>query len=93
MPSAATLGAIAAIGLLSTALAYAIYFRLLTSVGPTNLMLVTLLVPLSATGLGFLFLGERPGPMVFAGMVLILAGLAAIDGRVPRLFSPSRAAR
>lgn len=93
MPSAATLGAIAAIGLLSTALAYAIYFRLLTSVGPTNLMLVTLLVPLSATGLGFLFLGERPGPMVFAGMVLILTGLAAIDGRVFRSISSSRAAR
>jgi len=92
-PSAETMWAIAGIGLLCTALAYAIYFRILSSAGPTNLMLVTLLVPLSATGLGILFLGEKPGPEVFVGMALILAGLAAIDGRVLGLIRPSRAAR
>jgi len=78
------LAAVAGLALLSTSLAYVIYFRLLATVGATNLLLVTFLIPPSAILLGALFLGERLGPGAFAGLVLIFAGLAAVDGRVFR---------
>ena len=49
-----------------------------------NLLLVTFLIPVSAILLGTLFLGETLLPRHFAGMALIGAGLAAIDGRLGR---------
>jgi drug/metabolite transporter (DMT)-like permease len=80
-----TWGAILGLGLLSTALAYLIYFRLLASAGATNLLLVTFLIPVSAIVLGASLLGERLEPRHFGGMALIALGLAAIDGRALRL--------
>jgi drug/metabolite transporter (DMT)-like permease len=93
-PGAATWGAVLGLALLSTALAYLIYFRVLAAAGATNLLLVTFLIPVSALGLGIFALGERPGWSAFAGMALIFAGLAAIDGRPVRALRsrPSRAA-
>lgn len=76
--------AIIGLAALSTALAYILYFRILASAGATNVLLVTLLVPVSAILLGALVLGERLEPRHFAGMALIAAGLAAIDGRLLR---------
>lgn len=66
----------------STALAYILYFALLARAGATNVLLVTFLVPVSALALGLLILGERLGAGELAGMALIAAGLAAIDGRL-----------
>ena len=80
-PSAVTVGALLALGLLCTAVAYIIYFRLLATAGATNLLLVTFLIPVSAVLLGTAFLGERLGLSHFLGMGLISLGLAAIDGR------------
>ena len=77
--------AILGLALLSTALAYLIYFRLLASAGATNLLLVTFLIPVSAIVLGASLLGERLEPRHFGGMALIGLGLAAIDGRSLRL--------
>ncbi len=81
-PSAVTWGAILGLSLLSTALAYLIYFRILAAVGATNLLLVTFLIPVSAVFLGMTLLGERPDASAFAGMALIFAGLAVVDGRL-----------
>ncbi|PWR23193.1 EamA family transporter [Zavarzinia compransoris] len=81
-PDAPTWGAIAGIALLSTALAYILFFRILATVGATNLALVTFLIPVSAILLGALFLGEQLAGRHFAGMGLIALGLAAIDGRL-----------
>ena len=83
-PSGAAWAAIFGIALLSTALAYAIYFRILRSAGATNVSLVTLLIPVSAIALGAVILGEGLRPPQIAGMALIGLGLAAIDGRVLR---------
>jgi drug/metabolite transporter (DMT)-like permease len=80
-PGAATWGALAGIALLSTALAYVIYFRILARAGATNLLLVTFLIPVSALALGGLVLGERLAPGQSGGMLLIALGHAAIDGR------------
>lgn len=82
MPGAATLGALAGLALLSTALAYWLYFRLLEAAGPVNLLLVTLVIPVFAILLGAGLLGEQLGRQHLAGMALIAAGLALIDGRL-----------
>jgi drug/metabolite transporter (DMT)-like permease len=81
-PGLAPVAAVLGLASVSTAFAYLIYFRLLTSAGSTNLMLVTLLIPFSAMMLGILFLGEDPGPSAYLGLVLILSGLVAVDGRI-----------
>lgn len=83
MPSPATWGALVALALVCTALAYVIFFRILATAGATNLALVTFLIPVSAILLGTLLLGERLEVRHFAGMGLIALGLAAIDGRLP----------
>lgn len=69
------------LALFSTALAYLIYFRLLESAGATNLLLVTLLIPVSAIVLGVWVLGEPLEWRHLTGMGLIGLGLIAIDGR------------
>src|SRR4029077_7084733 len=81
-PSAISLAGIAALGLLSTAIAYLLYFKLLARVGATNLLLVTFLLPIVALILGAAFLGEHVPAIDLMGLALILAGLAAIDGRI-----------
>ena len=81
LPGATTWAAIAGLAVLSTALAYVIFFRILATAGATNLLLVTLLIPVSAILLGTAILGERLAFGHFAGMALIGLGLAAIDGR------------
>ena len=83
-PGIEVAGAVVGIAALSTALAYLIYFRLLASAGATNLMLVTFLIPVSATALGWLILNETLLPQHLAGFTLITVGLLAIDGRAGR---------
>ena len=92
VPSGGVLAAILAFALFSTALAYVLFFRILASAGPTNLMLVTFLIPVSAILVGWLTLGERLEPKHFAGMALIGLGLAAIDGRAFGLLRRARGA-
>ena len=70
------------LGGFSTALAYILYFKILASSGATNILLVTLLVPVSAIFLGLLFLNETLQWINLAGMALIAIGLSAIDGRL-----------
>jgi drug/metabolite transporter (DMT)-like permease len=90
-PGVATAGALLGLALLSTALGFLIYFRLLSSVGATNVMLVTLLIPVTALLLGSLLLHEPVAGTALAGMALIFSGLLAIDGRLlPRRLRPLR---
>ena len=91
LPSWNVLLAVAGIALLSSALAYSIYFRILALVGATNLMLVTLLMPVSALLLGVFVLGEEISPSAYAGMAVIFAGLASIDGRLLDFIRVNRA--
>ncbi len=82
VPGWQTGASILALALFSTALAYIIYFRLLSTAGATNLLLVTFLIPVSAIVLGALFLNEQLELKHFFGMVLIGMGLVMIDGRI-----------
>lgn len=78
------LAAIGGLALLSTALAYLIYFRLLSSAGAVNLALVTFLIPVSAIFLAIVVLGEVLALRHILGMGLIALGLVVIDGRLAR---------
>jgi drug/metabolite transporter (DMT)-like permease len=93
MPSATTVAAVLALALVSTALAYVLFFRLLAAAGATNLLLVTLLIPVSAVLLGALVLDETLAPRHALGMGLIAAGLALIDGRLLGAFAVKASAR
>ena len=85
-PDTSTVLAVLGLALLSTAAAYLIYFYVLLVAGATNVLLVTLLIPVSAVLLGVFILGERLHWTAFVGMVLVLTGLLAVDGRVVRRF-------
>lgn len=89
-PEAAAIGAVIGLAVLCTAAAYWLYFRILKTAGATNLLLVTFLIPVSAVLLGALLLGERLAWTDSAGMILIFAGLAAVDGRVLAVTRPRR---
>lgn len=75
-------GALIGMAILSTALAYILYFAVLARVGAANLMLVTLLIPPFAIGLGVLFLDERIGFGAWIGFAIIALGFAVTDGRL-----------
>lgn len=79
-----------AVSILSTAVAYLLYFEILIRAGSANLMLVTLLIPPIAVGLSFTFLEERLGAEALLGFGLIAVGLIITDGR---LLSWSRSKR
>lgn len=86
LPSASAWAALVALASLSTALGYLIYFRVLARAGATNVLLVTFLIPVSAILLGTLILGEQLAARHIVGMIAIAIGLAAIDGRLMRLY-------
>lgn len=74
--------AVVSLAVLSTAVAYVLYFRILATAGATNLMLVTFLIPVTAILLGTLLLGETLHRSEILGMLLIGLALLAIDGRL-----------
>jgi drug/metabolite transporter (DMT)-like permease len=82
MPTLPAWAAIIGSATLSTALGYVLYFRILSTAGATNLLLVTFLIPVSAILMGTFALGEQLDVRHFVGLALIGAGLAAIDGRL-----------
>ena len=86
IPSIEGMGSLLGIALLSTALAYVIYFRLLKTAGATNLLLVTLLIPVSAIILGVFLLDESLEPQHLSGMAVISLGLLIMDGRLLQFF-------
>jgi drug/metabolite transporter (DMT)-like permease len=84
LPSGAVIAAVLALAVLSTVVAYILYYRILATAGSVNLMLVTFLIPVTGILLGALVLGEHLEPRHFLGMAAIGVGLACIDGRLVR---------
>jgi len=81
-PSLVAWANVLALGVLATAGAYLLYFRLLANAGATNASLVTLIVPASAILFGYLLLDERLSAVQLAGFAMLLAGLIVLDGRI-----------
>jgi drug/metabolite transporter (DMT)-like permease len=89
MPDAATWLAVIGLAALSTALAYIVFFQILRRSGATNVMLVTLLIPVTAILLGYLVLGESISSREIIGALVIGSALLLIDGRVLEFFKLS----
>ncbi|MFL6820438.1 MAG: DMT family transporter [Bradyrhizobium sp.] len=81
MPGPATWLAVFGLAALSTALAYIVFFQVLRRSGATNVMLVTLLIPVTAILLGYLLLGEQITAREIVGAIVIGSALLLIDGR------------
>jgi drug/metabolite transporter (DMT)-like permease len=82
MPGATTWLAMIGLAALSTALAYIVFFQILRRSGSTNVMLVTLLIPVTAILLGYVVLGEQISRREILGALVIGSALLLIDGRV-----------
>ena len=85
-PVAATgrvIAAIVLLGVLSTGLAYVLYFRLIADIGATSASAVNYVVPVAAVVVGVLFLGEPLTWNVVAGGLVVLAGMAYAENRAP----------
>ena len=82
VPGAVTWLAVLVLAALSTALAYIVFFQILRRSGATNVMLVTLLVPVTAILLGAFVLGEHISLREIVGALVIGSALLLIDGRI-----------
>jgi drug/metabolite transporter (DMT)-like permease len=89
-PPLETWAALFGLALISTALAYVIFYRLLSGAGAVNTALVTLLVPVTALMLGTLVLDEAFTLRQAAGMAVILLGLVVTDGRALAILGARR---
>ena len=87
-PSARAWWALAMLAALCTAVAYVVFFRLITRIGAPRAMTVTFLIPAFGVLWGALFLGEVFTRDMAIGCAIILAGTALTTGLVrPGLFS------
>jgi drug/metabolite transporter (DMT)-like permease len=80
------------LGILSTAAAYLLYFRLLASAGPINTMTVTFLVPFFSILWGAMFLNEFIGWQQFVGLLVILVSLFLVTGFRPSFLGAGKPA-
>jgi drug/metabolite transporter (DMT)-like permease len=85
MPGVTTWLAMIGLSALSTALAYIVFFQVLRRSGSTNVMLVTLLIPVTAILLGYLVLGESISLREIIGALVIGSALLLMDGRLLKL--------
>jgi drug/metabolite transporter (DMT)-like permease len=83
-PSGEAIASVAVLGLICTAFAFLIFFRLIAEIGPSRATIITYVNPVVALALGVAILGEQVTTGAVAGLLLILAGSwLSTDGRVP----------
>lgn len=85
-PSFVTWLAVLGLAALATALAYIVFFQIVRRSGASNVMLVTLLIPITAILLGSFVLGEHVSGREIVGALVIGSALLLIDGRVLNFF-------
>jgi drug/metabolite transporter (DMT)-like permease len=71
-----------AFAIVCSVLAYLIYFKILSTTGPGNLLLCTIIIPPSAIILNAIFINEMIKIHEFIGMLIIIFGLLILDGRI-----------
>jgi drug/metabolite transporter (DMT)-like permease len=79
-PAAAVTLSVLGLALLSTAVAYLLYFRLIENVGPTSTVTVTLLVPVFGLLFGVVLLDEPFGLGTLVGLGIILSSVVLVTG-------------
>ena len=85
VPSLDGVAALVAVGTLSTALAWPVFFRVLSHTTPTAASTVTFIVPAFAIAWGAMVLGEAVGPELLVGFSLVLVSLVLVLGIRPSL--------
>jgi len=83
-PSWRAVGALLALSIVGTALAYLIYYRLIRELGATATALVTNIVPVFGIFWGWLILSERLSWHAFAALAMILAGVVLVNNLLAR---------
>lgn len=82
LPSAAAWFAVIILGIVCTAIAFILYFRLIANVGVNKTISVTYLIPFFGILWGMVFLGEQLTLLMIAGGLLILTGVSLTTGVV-----------
>ncbi len=85
-------GAVIALGVACTGVAYMLFFHLIAVVGPARTITVTFVIPIFGILWGALFLGESVSPGMLEGCAVILVGTALATGVIKRLPGAARAA-
>ena len=83
VPSVQVLGALAGLGVICTAAAFLVFFRLIAEVGPARATVITYVNPAVAVALGVGVLGEHLTPAIGASFALILGGSVLATRAVP----------
>lgn len=83
MPDIGIAGAVMALGIVCSGIAYLLYFRLVNDLGPAPALTVTFLIPVFGVLWGHLFLDETIGWHTLAGTVIVLGGTALVTGFSP----------
>ncbi len=81
-PDALVIACVLALALVCSALAYVLYFRLITDLGATRALTVTFLIPIFGTLWGVVFLGERIAPEKILACAIILCGAGLVTGLI-----------
>lgn len=82
-PGLGPIAAVAALGVIGTGVAFAIFFELMTTIGPARTFTVTYLSPAFAVVYGAFLLDEPIGVATIGGLALILLGSYLAAGRTP----------
>lgn len=77
-PSIESIQALIALSVVSTALAFVIYFRLIARLGAAGATSVAYLRVPAGVAIGMVFLGETLAPSAWAGLVLVVGGVVAM---------------
>jgi drug/metabolite transporter (DMT)-like permease len=77
--TALTVLAVLSVGVLSTGIAYPIFFDLIGSMGPVRATTIAYAVPPVAAVTGFLLLGEAVTPATGVGFMIVVAGFALLE--------------
>ncbi|MDP2574539.1 DMT family transporter [Vibrio penaeicida] len=75
---------VAVLGVLCTGLAYLLYFRLVTDIGPASTLSVTFLIPFFGILWGYLVLGEPIGFNTVIGTILVVSGTMLVTSFSPK---------
>nr|WP_315430737.1 DMT family transporter [uncultured Albidiferax sp.] len=90
-PSGHAWAAVVVLGVVCTGLAYILFFRLISNVGPAKTLTVTFVVPVFALFYGAVFLGETLTPWMLGCGLVVVFGTALATGllRLPTRKSAS----
>ena len=93
IPSLQAIGAVVALAVFGTAIAFIVYYRLLKSATASYVSMVTYLVPVIGILLGVVILDERLAWNDYAGFGLILLGVMIVNGVFRNVRLPGSRAR